>query len=202
MMADTYRTIKELSEGVYKDKGSRFLAFAFPVTNEEQIKFHLEELRRKYHDARHHCYAWRLNPEMDRFRSNDDGEPAGSAGNPILGQIRSKELTNILVVVVRYFGGTLLGVGGLINAYRSATADALGQADIISRKVTSKWELKFGYPQMNEVMTVIKEYNLETENQQFDLECGLTVTLWRKIEGRLLDRFRRIENCQIKNLET
>lgn len=200
-MAHSFRTIQGPSQGEYKDKGSKFIAFAFPVSNEEQIKLHLETLRKKYHDARHHCYAWRLNAEMDRFRSNDDGEPAGSAGNPILGQIRSKQLTNILVVVVRYFGGTLLGVSGLIKAYRSATADALEEAKIIRMKVCNKWQLKFGYPQMNEVMKVIKENELETENQQFDLECKLTVSLWKKMEERLVERFRRIENCQVENLE-
>jgi len=118
-----------------------------------------------------------------------------------LGQIRSKQLTNILVVVVRYFGGTLLGVSGLIKAYRSATADALEEAKIIRMKVCNKWQLKFGYPQMNEVMKVIKENELETENQQFDLECKLTVSLWKKMEERLVERFRRIENCQVENLE-
>jgi uncharacterized YigZ family protein len=201
MMADTYRTIKEPSEGSFKEKGSRFLAYAFPVRNEEEIKEILAELRKQYHDARHHCYAWRLNAEMDHYRSNDDGEPAGSAGNPILGQIRSKELTNTLVVVIRYFGGTLLGVGGLINAYRTAAEDALANAKIIQKKVQRKWQLKFGYPQMNEVMKVIKEHDLQTENQQFDLECSLTVSLWKKMEGPLIKRFRRIENCQLEKLE-
>jgi uncharacterized YigZ family protein len=201
MMEDTYRTIEDQAKGSFKDKGSKFLAFAFPATTEEGIKEQLEQLRKQYHDARHHCYAWRLGAELDRFRSNDDGEPAGSAGSPILGQIRSKELTDVLVVVVRYFGGTLLGVGGLINAYRSAAANALESALIVERKVLRKWKLKFGYSGMNQVMKIIKEHDLAMEDQQFDLDCSATIHLWIKTEERVVSKLRRIEGCMIDMLE-
>ena len=163
-MKDTFHTIRESAEGIYKEKGSKFMAFAFPVRSEEEIKERMEILKKEYHDARHHCYAWRLGAEMEQFRSNDDGEPSGSAGPPILGQIRSKNLTNILVVVVRYFGGTLLGVGGLIQAYKSAAADALEHADIVLEKVYSRWEVQFGYPRMNDIMRLVKEYDLVINN--------------------------------------
>ena len=123
MMADLYKSIQNPSEGLYKEKGSKFLAFAYPVSTVEEIKERMAYLQKQFHDARHHCYAWRLGADMERYRVNDDGEPSGSAGNPIFGQIQSRELSDILVVVIRYFGGTLLGVGGLINAYRSATSD-------------------------------------------------------------------------------
>ncbi len=200
-MNDTYLTIKGPSEGLFKDKGSRFLAFAFPVSTEGGIKERLDELRRKYHDARHHCYAWRLGSEMDRFRINDDGEPAGTAGNPILGQIRSRQLTHILVVVVRYFGGTLLGTGGLINAYRNAAAEALENARIVKMKVFRRWKLEFGYPEMNQVMKVIKEREMVMEEQQFDLRCLVTVALWRKYEDQAVAQFARIKDCTMELLE-
>jgi len=198
MMRDIFRTIREPSEGYFKDKGSRFLAFAFPVGSEDEIKQHLADLRKKYHDARHHCFAWRLGADMNRFRSNDDGEPAGSAGLPILGQIRSRNLTDILVVVVRYFGGTLLGVGGLINAYRSATSDSLEKAAIIQQKVLGKWTVKFGYPQMNQVMKVIKDLDLVMEDQQFDLDCRITLLIWKKKEKEVSKRFGRIDDCSLE----
>ena len=134
-MSDIYKTIRDPSTGIYKEKGSKFLAFAYPVGTEETIRDRMEELHKQYHDARHHCYAWRLGAGMERLRIHDGGEPSGSAGNPIFGQIRSRELTNILVVVVRYFGGTLLGTGGLIHAYRSAASEALDRSHIITRKV-------------------------------------------------------------------
>jgi uncharacterized YigZ family protein len=197
-MKDIFWTIKEPSEGFFKDKGSRFLAFAFPVCSEDEIKQHLAGLRKKYHDARHHCFAWRLGADMKQFRSNDDGEPAGSAGVPILGQIRSRNLTDVLVVVVRYFGGTLLGVGGLINAYRSAASDSLEKAAVIQLKVLGKWLVKFGYPQMNQVMKVIKDHDLLMDDQQFDLECRITLSVWKKKEGQVSERFSRIDDCSFE----
>ena len=140
-MSDLYKTIQSPSKGIYKEKGSKFLAFAFSLSSEEKIKEQIGLLQKEYHDARHHCYAWRLGASMDRYRVNDDGEPSGSAGNPIFGQIQAHDLTNILVVVVRYFGGTLLGVGGLIRAYRSAASVALEQARIIELKVCNRVKL-------------------------------------------------------------
>lgn len=196
-MNDLYKTIASPSEGQFKEKGSRFLAFAYPADSEMQIKQHLGELKKQYHDARHHCFAWRLGADLDRYRVNDDGEPSGSAGKPIFGQIQSRDLTQILVVVVRYFGGTLLGVGGLINAYRSATAAALEKASIIEKKVESRVSLEFGYNHMNQVMKVIKDFNLVFENQQFDMECSLTLRIWNRIVPEVQEKLSKIEGCKI-----
>lgn len=196
-MSDIYRTIASGSSGIYKEKGSKFLAFAFPVETENTIGDLLEELRKQYHDARHHCYAWRLGPSMKRYRVNDDGEPSGSAGNPIFNQIQSRELTNVLVVVVRYFGGTLLGVGGLINAYRTASSEALDRARIIQRKVYTRLKLNFGYGQMNSVMQLLKKYRLEQYDQQFDMECSLRVNVWQRQASRVVKSLSLIEGCSV-----
>ena len=141
MIIDTYRTLKSPSEGIYKEKGSKFLAFAFPVNNEGDIKEKLEEIRKAYHDARHHCYAWVLGADKSRFRANDDGEPSNSAGKPILGKLQSHDLSQILIIVVRYFGGVKLGVGGLINAYRSAADDAIQNGTIVKRRMKTIFEI-------------------------------------------------------------
>ena len=196
-MNDTYLSIKAPSEGQFREKGSRFLAFSYPVETEEEIKIRLEELHKKYHDARHHCYAWRLGAEMDRYRVNDDGEPSGSAGKPIFGQIESRTLTCILVVVVRYFGGTLLGVGGLIRAYRAASAAALDNAKIISRKVELRVKLEFNYPQMNEVMRCVKDLKLGIERQNFDLDCSMELLVWSRLVPELKKRISKIEGCKM-----
>lgn len=201
-MSDIYRTIASESSGIYKDKGSKFLAFAFPVETENMIGDRLEELRKQYHDARHHCYAWRLGPSMEHYRVNDDGEPSGSAGNPIFNQIQSRELTNVLVVVVRYFGGTLLGVGGLINAYRTASSEALDRARIIRKKVYTRLKLDFGYGQMNSVMQLLKKYRLEHYDQQFDLECSLRVNVWQRQAARVVKRLSLIEGCTVTEEST
>ena len=200
-MKDTYHTIRVTAEGLYREKGSKFIAFAWEVDSEEAIRERLTDLKKKYHDARHHCYAWRLGADMKHYRSNGDGEPAGSAGNPILGQIRSHQLTDVLVVVVRYFGGTLLGVGGLIQAYRAAAADALEKAGRISKKVYSRWELRFGYDQMNPVMKLVKDLDLVIEDQQYDLECSMVLSVWKRDEGRVRQRVSLFENCRITQLE-
>lgn len=196
-MNDLYKTIVSPSEGLYKEKGSKFIALAYPIESEEGIKEKLTKIRKRYHDARHHCFAWRLGAELERYRINDDGEPSGSAGRPIYGQIQSKELTNILVVVIRYFGGTLLGVGGLINAYRSATSDALKHTQIIELKVKNRLHISFEYPQLNSVMNVIKDFQLEFVNQQFDLECSLTLKVWKRIELQVIGRLSNIEGCKV-----
>jgi uncharacterized YigZ family protein len=200
-MTDLYKTILSPSEGSYKEKGSKFLAFAFNVRDEAAVKQLLEELQRKYHDARHHCYAWRLGPEKSRYRVNDDGEPSGSAGKPIYGQIVSRDLTDILVVVVRYFGGTLLGVGGLINAYRSAASDALDQNNIIECRVFDRVILEFQYEQMNGVMKIIKDFQLDMEEQKFDLVCSLTLKIWKRQTKRVLASFSKITECNITVIE-
>lgn len=196
-MNDLFKTIQSPSEGLYKDKGSKFLAFAFPVCSENIIKAQITDLQKKYHDARHHCFAWRLGADMDRYRVNDDGEPSGSAGKPIFGQIQSRDLTDVLVVVVRYFGGKLLGVSGLINAYRSAASDALDRSGIIELKVYSSLKLEFEYIQMNLVMKVIKDFQLGFEDQEFDLNCSLTLKVWKRQKNQVMDRLSIIEGCRV-----
>ena len=200
-MKDQYLTIESPSEGIYKEKGSKFLSFAFPAENEKSIKQHLETLKKQYHDARHHCFAWRLGPELSRYRANDDGEPSGSAGKPIFGQIKSRELSDLLVVVVRYFGGTKLGVGGLINAYRSAASDALVQSSIIERRVYDRLKVEFEYEHMNAVMKVIKDLKLDFEEQEFDLKCSLTLKSWKRQTERVFDSFSKIAACRISLIE-
>ena len=193
-MIDIYRTIKTPSEGIYKEKGSKFLAFAYPVSHEAAIKEHLADLQKQFHDARHYCYAWRLQPEKTHYRVNDDGEPSGTAGKPIFGQIVSRDLSDLLVVVVRYFGGTKLGVGGLIQAYRSAASAALDHSKIIECKVYDKLKLEFGYDRMNAVMKIIKDLQLDFKQQEFDMDCSLILKSWkRQTEHRMQNiTYRRI----------
>ncbi|WP_207435603.1 IMPACT family protein [Sabulibacter ruber] len=174
-MEDTYRTIAAPVEGLYKEKGSKFIAKAYPVRSEEEIKEILVGLRKEYYDARHHCYAYLLGAARAIYRANDDGEPNHSAGDPILGQIKSMGLSNVLVVVIRYFGGIKLGVGGLIHAYKTATADALDQAQIIERHETTLLTVQFSYEQMNDIMKVVKDLDLPVRQQDFGLDCRLTV---------------------------
>ncbi len=200
-MFDLYKTIKAPSEGVYKEKGSKFLAFAYPVSHEASIKEHLAILQKQFHDARHYCYAWRLEPEKTHYRVNDDGEPSGSAGKPIYGQIVSRDLSDILVVVVRYFGGTKLGVGGLIQAYRTAASNALDHSTIIECKVFDSLKLEFGYEQMNSVMKIIKDFQLEFSEQKFDLDCSLILKSWKRQTDRVVDSFSKITRCKITVIE-
>lgn len=200
-MTDLYRTIHHPTEGLYKEKGSKFIAFAYSVSSEDEIKERMVFLQKQFHDARHHCYAWRLGANMERYRVNDDGEPSGSAGNPIFGQIQSRNLTNILVVVIRYFGGTLLGVGGLINAYRSASSDALDQTRIVEQKVYDRLNVQFDYPQMNSVMKIIKDLDLSFENQEFDLECVLTLKVWKRKMDLVYAQLSLIKGCKLSRVE-
>lgn len=186
----SFRTIAGRTEGFYKEKGSKFIAYAIPVETEEQIKEALEKLRKEYFDARHHCYAWMLGPDKKRFRAADDGEPAHSAGDPILGQIRSKEITNVLVVVVRYFGGTKLGVGGLITAYKIAAADALDKAEIIEKDIHQSLRITFDYTATPEVMKLIKDFNLTIIEQLFETRCMMILEYKLIDEGRLLEKIR------------
>lgn len=174
---DTYLTLSEPAEGLYKEKGSKFLAFAYPVYSEEEVKEKLDALRKQYYDARHHCYAYMLGIEQETFRANDDGEPNHSAGDPILGQIRSNNLTNVLIVVIRYFGGTKLGVGGLIQAYKTAAVEAITSGKIITEIVKNRLTLTFDYLAMNDVMRLIKEEDLEILNQNFDNQCQITLAV-------------------------
>lgn len=176
-MEDVYYTIEKESTGLFKDKGSKFYAFAYPLRNEENVKEILSILRKEHHSARHYCYAWRLGTKEITYRANDDGEPPSTAGKPILGQLQSFNVTNILVVVVRYFGGTLLGTGGLISAYRSAAADALKNAEIVKKIIEKEIILDFTYNELSEVMNVIKQENLSILKTRFEERCDLTFSV-------------------------
>ena len=199
---DTYKTITTASEEVlFKDRNSKFFGYAFPVSSEEEIKEHLEQLKKKHHSARHWCYAWQLGKEDQQYRANDDGEPSNSAGMPIYGQIQSFDVTNILIVVVRYFGGVKLGVGGLINAYRTAAQMALEGAQIEERTIDLQYEISFGYPEMNKVMRVIKENNLEVVNQKLELDCKLYISVRKGEAEMIFEKFSSIYKEEIKKLE-
>jgi uncharacterized YigZ family protein len=192
---DTYQSISAASEGIYKEKGSRFLAFAFPVSSENDVKVRQTELRKTYFDARHHCYAYRLGAKGEIFRANDDGEPNHSAGDPILGQIKSKNLSDVLVVVVRYFGGTKLGVGGLISAYKIATAEALDAATIIDKIVMETVDISFGYEQMNEVMRIVKDCQMTIISQTFDNQCEMQLSVRQSLAETAVQKLQKIDGC-------
>lgn len=196
-MEDTYLTLAHNSEGLYKEKGSKFLAFAFPVANEEEIKSHLEALRKQYYDARHHCYAYILGKDQDSYRANDDGEPNHSAGDPILGQIRSNNLTNTLIVVIRYFGGTKLGVGGLISAYKIAAAEAITNNEIIEEIVKNKVKLQFDYLAMNDVMRLVKDMDLGIQNQQFDNTCLIELLVRESMMEEFMNKIEDLDQVKI-----
>ena len=201
---DSYKTIKSPSEGLFKDKGSKFLAFAYPFENETEteVKNIIEPLRKEHFKAVHFCYAYRIGLDRTNFRVNDDGEPSGSAGRPILNVLLSKEITNILVVVVRYWGGTLLGVPGLINAYKSATEEALTNAEIIEKTVNDVYQITFGYVQMNDIMKVIKDFDLKIRNQQFDNQCVIEIEFRQSISPQVVGRFEKIDEIEVEFLRT
>ena len=189
---DAYRSIAARSEGLFKDNGSRFIALAYPVETEEEVREIVAALKKEYHDARHHCYAYRLGYKGDRFRANDDGEPSGSAGRPILGQIDSLGLSDVLVVVVRYFGGIKLGIPGLIRAYKTSTADALGQAEIVEKVAGKRFRLTFDYLSMNGVMKVLKDLGLTPGGQDFGLQCSLEVRVRLAMEEDFRSRLAEV----------
>ena len=202
LFEDTYKTIENISEGLFKDRGSKFIAHAIPVNNESQVKEHLSALRKKYHDARHHCYAYQLGFDKSSYRINDDGEPSGTAGKPIFGQILSHDLTNILIVVVRYFGGTKLGVGGLINAYKTSAKDALNNAKIIKKTINEVYEIIYDYPVMNAVKKIIKEENITQVSQKFDLNCKIKFLIRKSNSSRIYEKFMKIKGLKINYLHT
>lgn len=200
--ADTYKTINSPSEGIYKEKGSKFIAYAYPVYSEDEIKNHIAELKKKYYDARHHCFAWQLGTDGKRYRANDDGEPSGTAGKPIYGQIRSYELSNILVVVIRYFGGTKLGTSGLIHAYKEATIDAFNNATIIEKTVNDVYKVSFDYGVMNDIMKIIKDENPNIINQDFNLRCVITWSCQQSKIDSILAKFKKTESVSLDYIET
>lgn len=195
---DTYRTITAPAEGTYTEKRSKFLAFAFPVSTLEEVKAHLEVIQKKYYDARHVCYAYMLGPERKEFRANDNGEPSGTAGKPILGQINSNELTDILIAVVRYFGGIKLGTSGLIVAYKAAAAECIAQAEIVERTVDEELSFAFEYPLMNEVMRVVKEEGPKITAQGYDTDCTMTLRIRKSLIPRLRERLEKVETLRFE----
>lgn len=190
-LADSYLTIAAPAESASRERSSKFLAYAYPVENEEQIRSFLDELRKKYYNATHHCYAWRLGPEGVDYRANDDGEPSGTAGRPILGQLLSHNLTNCLIVVVRYFGGTKLGVPGLIAAYKEAASSAIAAAQIIERTVDCLIQADFPYIAMNDVMRVVKEQQPEIVEQQFDNLCTIRFRIRESRAEELIEKLKK-----------
>jgi len=193
MEADTYLTIRTFSEGIYKEKGSRFLAIAAPVRSPEEIREIIGKIKKEHHSARHHCYAWMLGPDRQNWRVNDDGEPNGTAGKPILSQINSYVLTNILIVVTRWSGGKLLGTSGLINAYKTAAEDAIRHAELIELTVQEHYEVSFPWTAMNVVMKLIKEENIEQSGQKFEDGCRMNISFRHSLHDRIIGALGRIE---------
>ncbi len=200
METDSYKTIKTGARGIYKEKGSKFIAISKHITSEDEFKVFLDEIKKEFYDARHHCYAWRLGLEDDRHRSNDDGEPSGSAGKPILNQMLSKKLFNTAVIVVRYFGGTKLGVSGLIGAYKTSAREALEESIVVKRFVYNTLELHFKYPRLNDVMRIVKEENISITEQIFELECLLRVKIKKNDTERVISRLTLFHEIKIKPL--
>jgi uncharacterized YigZ family protein len=198
IISDTYKTISAQSEGVFKDKGSKFLSFAVPVCSVEEIKGILQDFRKQFFDARHLCYAYMLGAERIEFRANDDGEPSGTAGRPILGQINSNNLTNVLIVVVRYFGGTLLGTSGLITAYKAAAADAIANATVVEMFVEEQVSICFEYPLMNQVMKIVKDFELKITHQKFEIICEIDLLVRQLSAAEVKAKLADIEGLVLK----
>jgi uncharacterized YigZ family protein len=200
-MDDSFRTLEKPAEGGYREKGSRFIAFGFPVKHENEIKSILAAIRKKYHDASHHCYAYRLGHRNELYRVNDDGEPSGTAGRPIYGQLVSNDLTNVLVVVVRYFGGTLLGTRGLINAYRSATLNMLARAAVVTQMVEVKLRLIFPYEMLNLVMKILKDEAISPDTPVYESTCSMVLMVREKSQSRLVGRLQTIPGLTCESLQ-
>ncbi len=199
---DTYRTITEPAEGIFRDKGSKFIAYAYPFRDEATLKDIIAELKAAHPKARHHCWAYRLSPDRSVFRVNDDGEPSGTAGRPILNVLLSQDVTNIIVVVVRYFGGTLLGVPGLINAYKTATLEALESVDIVARTVNDVYAVHFDYLQMNDVMKIVKEQELKVLSQNFDTSCTIHVEMRKLQVNEVVGKLETMDGIEVDYLRT
>ena len=199
---DTYKTIVTDSEGTFSDRGSKFIAYAYPLNSEEPLKLLLGSIRSKHPKARHFCWAMRISSDRSNFRLQDDGEPSGTAGRPILNTLLSADLTNIIVIVVRYFGGTLLGVPGLINAYKTAALDAISNSEIVTMTVNDVYEISFGYLVMNDVMRIIKDHELVVVSQVFDTECCIQLSIRKAVLNIVLGKFEKIEGVIAKYIHT
>ncbi len=196
---DEYKTVESICQGIYKEKGSKFIAFVHPIDSEDDVKGIVDDYKKRLFDARHHCYAYQLGINGDVFRENDDGEPSGTAGKPIHGQIKSFGITNVLIVVVRYFGGVKLGVGGLINAYKQAALDAINQSVIVAKTINSLYNVTFGYFQLNDVMKLVKENDIQVINQTFELSCEMTISLRLSKQNAILEKLQKIEGLTVKH---
>jgi len=201
-MEDTFKTIKDTAEGLLTEKKSKFLAYAIPLSDVNEVKTIVEKYRKEYYDARHVCWAYMLGAERKDFRANDDGEPSGTAGKPILGQINSNELTDILILVIRYFGGIKLGTSGLITAYKGAAAEALANAEFIEKTVDMDIAFKFEYPFMNDVMKIVKDMEPQIITQHFDMDCSMTLRIRKSLYSQLIERLEKVESLHFPDAET
>jgi len=202
MLNDTYKEVKDHSIGVYKEKGSKFIAYSYPVFSEREVKEKIEKVRKIEYAARHYCYAYILYADKSVQKVNDDGEPSYTAGKPILGQILSNDLTNVVVIVVRYFGGVKLGVSGLIRSYKTAASEAILNANIILKKIKDQYEVNFKYPQMNDVMRLVKEYDLEVVNTEFQIECKLIFAVQKSKTCLVVEAFKKNHELKIEYIKT
>ena len=200
MFEDSYKTIAKPSEGSYSEKRSKFLAYAFPVQNEQEVKQRLAEIQKKHWDARHHCYAYILGPHKDAYRLNDNGEPSGTAGRPIYGQLLSKDLTNTLVIVVRYFGGIKLGVSGLQNAYKVAAREALDSAVIEERTIQERYRVVFEYSKMNDIMQILKDPEIQVFDRQSDMRCTYTISVRQRDSDRITTALQKVAMTEVTAL--
>jgi len=199
---DTYKTItKPSKEVLFKDRGSKFFGYAFPVIAEDEIKLHLDQLKKDHYNARHWCYAWQLGKEYENYRANDDGEPSNSAGMPIYGQLQSFDVTNILIVVVRYFGGTKLGIGGLIQAYKTSAKLALDSSNIVEKTIDELLKLNFEYAEMNIVMRIVKDESLKITKQKMELDCEFILSIRKKEASRIFELFNSTYKVSVKRIE-
>ena len=198
---DTYKTFSSRGEGLIKERGSKFIALGFPVYNENDIKNTLDKIRKEYHDARHHCYAWRLGANGEPFRANDDGEPSNSAGKPILGQLIKYELSNAIIIVVRYFGGVKLGVGGLISAYKLASEDCINNAKIIEKEITEEIIIQFNYSNINDAMMLVKKLDLNVIGRNFEVLCEMTIRAKLNDIARIKEEIDRVFGLEWKTLD-
>ncbi len=198
---DTFKTVKETSKGLFTEKKSKFISFAIPVQTVEDVKIEVEKYRKEYYDARHVCWAYMLGSGRDEFRSNDDGEPSGTAGKPILGQINSNELTNILIVVIRYFGGVKLGTSGLIVAYKEAAIEAIANAEVVEKTVDLEISFQFEYPFMNDVMKIVKDLEPAILNQQYDTDCFMSLKIRKGLYYQLISRLEKVESLHFSQTD-
>ena len=199
---DTYNMLATRGEGLYKEKGSKFIASAFTVMSEDEAKAAIADIRKEYFDARHHCYAYMIGPDKKTFRASDDGEPSGTAGKPILNQILSKDVTNVCVVVTRYFGGIKLGTSGLINAYKTASREALDNAQVVEKTINEIYSLEFEYPLMNDVMRIMKEENLDTLNPRFEMDCYMEFSTRKNAASKIAEKFSNLYGVKITHIKT